>query len=77
MQTSFWEKIIKTVYCPYKCYNVDCDGILLAIGFPCNEQMIITDLEGNQINCFTIRNQELTLRNNEIYMVSKRNHILI
>lgn len=65
-------KIIKTVYFPYKCYNVDCDGILLAIGFPGNEKLIVADLEGKQINCFTIRGKEFTLRNNEIYSVSER-----
>lgn len=65
-------QIIKTVYFPYKCYNVDCDGILLAIGFPGNEKLIVADLKGKQINCFTIRGKEFTLRNNEIYSVSER-----
>lgn len=65
-------KIIKTVYFPYTCYNVDCDGKLFAIGFPCNEKVIIADSEDNQINLFTIRGKEFTLRNNEICTVSKR-----
>ncbi|CAC5381191.1 unnamed protein product [Mytilus coruscus] len=64
-------KIIKTVYFANECYNVDCDGKRLAIGFPKREKVIVADLEGKEINCFKIRGKEFTLRNNEIYSVSE------
>lgn len=65
-------KIIKSVNFENKCYYVDCDDKRLAIGFPGMDKIIITDLEGKNINCFKIRGTRFTLRHNYIYSVNER-----
>lgn len=65
-------EIIKSLRFENKCYYVDSDGKRLAFGFSDKNLIIITDLEGKEINRFKIRGKRFTLHKFGIYSVNER-----